>query len=107
MGFHGCFVGAAGRFVGTTVGRFVGTAVGRMFGATDGITLGLAVGVFVGELVGVALGVGNKEAPSTRLSVEYPIFVRSIVHKEQERLLRRSLVRMQRLMRTLPHWLKP
>ena len=87
MGFHGCFVGAAGRFVGTTVGRFVGTtvgrfvetAVGRMFGATDGITLGLAVGVFVGELVGVALGFGNKEAPSTSLSVEYPLYVRSIV----------------------------
>lgn len=34
-------------------------------------------------------------------------FIGSIVHKEQERLLRRSLVRMQRLMRTLPHWLKP
>ena len=75
----GELVGAAGRFVGTTVGRFVGTAVGRMFGATDGITLGLAVGVFVGELVGVALGFGNKEAPSTSLSVEYPIFVRSSV----------------------------
>ena len=39
VGFHGCFAGAAGRFVGTTVGHFVGTAVGRMFGDTDGVTL--------------------------------------------------------------------
>ena len=56
MGFHGCFVGAAGRFVGTTVGRFVGTAVGRMFGATDGVTLGLAVGRMFGATDGVTLG---------------------------------------------------
>ena len=79
MGFHGCFVGAAGRFVGTTVGRFVGTAVGRMFGATDGVTLGFAVGVFVGELVGVALGFGRTDSASINRSTEYPLFAISII----------------------------
>ena len=64
---------------GATDGVTLGLAVGRMFGATDGVTLGFAVGVFVGELVGAALGFGNKEAPSTSLSVEYPLLVRSIV----------------------------
>ena len=64
---------------GATDGVTLGLAVGRMLGATDGVTLGFAVGVFVGELVGAALGFGNKEAPSTSLSVEYPLLVRSIV----------------------------